>query len=109
MLQFVYYYLKYYNNFSKKNTHHLNGSKVLFPPEELLVLGSKGGHKVVTVHNDMDEGVEKTEETGVAAGGEFNPEPYGHRHDPVMYYVEGRYVIELFSHHEKELKNLNVI
>lgn len=41
--------------------NHLECGEVFFPPNEFLVLRAHGGHHVVEVHDDVDEGVEQTE------------------------------------------------
>ena len=41
--------------------NHLECGEVFFPPNEFLVLRTHGGHHVVKVHDDVDEGVEQTE------------------------------------------------
>lgn len=40
---------------------HLDRGHVLFPPDVLLVLWSQGGHQIIGVHQDVDEGVLKQE------------------------------------------------
>jgi hypothetical protein len=42
--------------------NHLENSQVFFPPEKFLHLWSDGGHHVICVHNNVNEGVEEEEE-----------------------------------------------
>lgn len=48
-------------------TNQLHRGQVLLPPEVFLVLGSEAGDQIVRVHDDVDEGVDNTKESAVAA------------------------------------------
>lgn len=87
-----------------KTAHHLEGGQVLLPPDELLVLGSHGGHHVVEIHDNVHERVQKAEEGRVAAGSEAHAEPDAHRHDAVVDHVQQRNVLVFLAQHEEELK-----
>ncbi len=91
---------------TKKRTrpYHLESSKVFLPPNELLVLGTHGGHHVVKVHDNVDEGVEQTEKGGVATGSEADSEPDTHRHNTVVDDVKKGDVLVLFAQNEEELQ-----
>lgn len=52
--------------FEAGRTYHLECGEVLLPPDELLVLGSEGGHHVVEVHHNMYKRVKHREERTVA-------------------------------------------
>ena len=68
----------------RKKTYHLECGEVLFPPNKFLVLRTHGGHHVVKVHDNVDEGVEQTKKGRVAARRETNSEPDAHWHDAVV-------------------------
>jgi len=85
-------------------THHLQTGEVFLPPDELLVLGSERGDQVVTVHDNVHEGIEQSEEAAVAAGGELDSEPHRQGHHTVVNNVQGRDVVALFAHNEEELQ-----
>ena len=89
-----------------KRAYHLEGREILFPPDELLVLWTHGGHHVIKVHDDVDKSVEQTEEGRVATGSEANTEPDTHRHDAVMNDMQERNVFVLFAQNEEELKKI---
>jgi len=80
---------------------HLESGEVFLPPDVLLVLGSHGGHHVVEVHDDVNERVEQSEESRVAAGRETDAEPHAHRHDPVVHHVQKRYVLLFFTQNKE--------
>jgi hypothetical protein len=86
-------------------TYHLESGEVFFPPNEFLVLRAHGGHHVVEVHDDVDEGVEQTEEGRVTAGRETNSEPDAHWHDAVVDDVQQRNVLIFLAQHEENLEN----
>lgn len=43
-------------------THHLDGGNIFLPPKEFLVLRSECSDEIVAVHNNVDKGVEESEE-----------------------------------------------
>lgn len=59
----------------KAELDHLNGRQVFLPPEKLLVARSEGGEAVIAVHDDVDGGVEHSEERWVSAGEELQAPP----------------------------------
>jgi len=81
---------------------HLQGGQILLPPEILLVLGTHGGHQIVGVHDDVDEGVEHTEEGAVSSRREFDAPPDGGRHDAVVDHVQIGDLIVLLAQHEED-------
>lgn len=103
---------------------HLEDGQVLFPPQVLLHLWPHGGKHVISVHHNVNSGVEESEERWVAARGEFNapPDCEGENndeivkgnakgismtlttegHDAVMYHMERWHLIISLSHYEKE-------
>jgi hypothetical protein len=48
-------------------TYHLQLSDVLLPPEVLLVLWPRVGGEVVRIHDDVNKGVDGTDECPVAS------------------------------------------
>lgn len=52
-------YGKFIQNFKK--TYQLHSSKVLLPPEVLLILRPETGDKVIGVHDDVDERIDHAE------------------------------------------------
>lgn len=85
-------------------TYHLDSGQVLLPPQVLVILGPKCCQEVVAVHDDVDEGVQKTEESGVTAWGELHSKPHRHRHDTMMDYVQGGHMVVFLSQYEEELE-----
>lgn len=83
-------------------THHLQNGQVLLPPEVLLHLGSHRGQHVVGVHDDVDEGVQQTEEARVAARGELDTPPDGSGHDAMVDHVQRRHLVVSFAQHKEE-------
>lgn len=71
---------------------HLQRSQVLLPPKVFLELWSYRGEQVVSVHDNVDECVEKTKESAVAAWCKFDAEPDRHRHTTVMNDVQRRHL-----------------
>lgn len=69
-------------------THHLQRSKVLLPPQIPPHMGAYRRQHVVTVHDDVHERVQQTEEGGVPPRSELDPEPDGHGHYAVVDHVE---------------------
>lgn len=51
------------------------------PADVLLEAGSHSSHQVVEIHDDVNQGVEESEETGMAAGSEADARPEAHRQD----------------------------
>lgn len=90
-------------------THHLQTGQVLLPPDELLVLGSESGDQVISVHDNVDESVEQSEEAAVTAGGELDSEPHRQRHHSVVNNVQGRDLIVLFAQNEEELQRKRLV
>ena len=58
-------------NHDPNELNHLQGGHVLLPPDVLLVLWAHGGQHVVSVHEDVHESVEQTEEGGMTSGDEL--------------------------------------
>lgn len=83
-------------------THHLHHGQVLLPPEVLLHLGSHGGQHVVGVHDNMDEGVQETEEARVATGSELDAPPHRGGHNSVVDDVQGGHLVVPLAHDEEE-------
>ena len=81
---------------------HLQRGEVLLPPDVLLVAGSQGGHHVIEVHDDVDEGVEQSEEGRVTAGAEADADPDAERHDAVVDDVQQRNVLVFLAQDEEE-------
>lgn len=76
-------------------------------PDVLLEGRPEPCDEVVGVHDDVDEGVDETEEGPVTSGQESNPHPEVDGHDGVVVDVQQRDLVELLSSHEAELKWLN--
>ena len=70
-----------------------------------MVLWSHSRHHVVEIHDDVNTGIEKSEERGVAAGQETGARPNRQRHDAMVYDMQKRDLIELFACHKTELEN----
>lgn len=75
---------------------------MLLPPQVLLILGAHGGQQVVRVHDDVNEGVEHSEERSVATGREFDTPPNGGRHDAVVNHMQIGDLVKLFTQNEKD-------
>jgi hypothetical protein len=70
-------------------------------------LWTHGGHHVVKVHDDVDEGVEQTEKGRVTARRETNSEPDAHWHDAVVNDVQKRNVLIFLAQNEENLQKKN--
>jgi hypothetical protein len=81
----------------------LQGSEIFLPPDELLILRSKSSNKVISVHNNVNESIKKSEEAAVTTRGELNSKPDRHRHNSMMNNVQGRYVIIFLTEYKEEL------
>jgi len=81
---------------------HLHGGQILLPPEVLLVLRSHSGHKVVAVHDHMDEGIEQAEEGTVTSWGELDSPPASGWHDGVVDDVQVGDLIVLLAQYEED-------
>lgn len=68
----------------QSKTYHLKSGEIFLPPNEFLVLRAHGSHHVVKVHDDVDECIEQTEESRVAARCETDAEPDAHGHNTMM-------------------------
>ena len=82
--------------------YHLQRRQMLLPPQVLLILGAHGGQQVVRVHDDVNEGVEHSEERSVATGREFDTPPNGGRHDAVVNHMQIGDLVKLFTQNEKD-------
>lgn len=60
-------------NQDKLDNLHLG--HVFFPPEVFLVSGSQGGHEVVSVHHQVDEGVQQGVERTKTSWYKSDPKP----------------------------------
>ncbi len=54
------------------------------PANVLLEARSHSSHQVVEIHDDMNQGIEEGEETGMATGSEADTRPEAHRQDCVV-------------------------
>ena len=90
-----------------RGTYHLESGEVFFPPNEFLILWTHGGHHVVKVHDDVDEGVEQTEKGRVTARRETNSKPDAHWHDAVVNDVQKRNVLIFLAQNEENLQTNN--
>lgn len=88
-------------NHNGDELNHLEGGKILLPPEELLVFRSHSSQKIICIHNNMYKGVYKSKKSTMSAWGKFNSKPYTHRHYSMMNDVKCRYMLILFSKYKE--------
>lgn len=79
----------------------LGECEVALPPEVLLHVRSEGGEHVVGVHEDVDEGVDDAQESGVSARDEADPDPGADGHHRVVVHVEEGYLPLLLAEDEE--------
>lgn len=61
---------------------------VLLPPNTVLVVFIVGSQKVVTVHDDVHEGVDSSDDYGGTSSQKFHGYPAGHHHVEVVIDVQ---------------------
>jgi len=89
---------------------HLECGEVLLPPQELLVLGTEGGHGVVGVHDHVDERVDQRVERAQTAGRELDAPPPGESHEGVVKDVQERDVLVFLPRDEEvRVQELDVL
>lgn len=49
-------------------TYDLHLCDVLFPPHVILVFGTESRHQIVGVHDDVNDGVDKSSKNGMTSG-----------------------------------------
>lgn len=69
-------------------TYNLEECQVLFPPQVLLHVRTHGGQHVISVHEDVNEGVDKAQQSSMSAGKVFNANKSADRHECVMIDVQ---------------------
>lgn len=87
---------------STKNTHQLHLGDVLLPPQRRFQLRLEGGQEVVSIHDDMHQGVDKSQQRDVASAHELGREVRAKDHSRVMVYVEEGDLPVLLPQHEKD-------
>lgn len=80
---------------------HLNYGQVLFPPQILLHVGSKGGQAIVTIHQYMDTRVYGRTKERLATGDPFDANPPQNEHGAVVVDVQEADLVKLLPHDEE--------
>lgn len=79
----------------------LERRKVLLPAEIFLILGSKCGHKIIKVHDDMHQRVDESEEASMTARRVAKSRPQTHRQDAVVDDVENGHLVGFLAQHKE--------
>lgn len=74
----------------------------MLPPQVFLEFWSHRGQHIVEVHDDVDEGVDDSDEGSVSAGEVLGASPGNHWHDGVVVQVQERYLVILFPKDEED-------
>lgn len=82
-------------------THHLQVCDPVFPPQVFLELWSHSREHIVEVHDDMNEGVDDSNEGAVTAGIIFHATPRNHWHHSVMVQVQESHLIIFLPKNEE--------